>query len=84
MGAQMGDRGWFEVTVYRVGESANKAPSDTFTAHTLTVRPHGNLKIEWEGGSHGFTAGSYDRLKRSASEGKVTPQSGLRLYFRMK
>jgi hypothetical protein len=59
----MSDRGWFEVTVYRIGESANKAPSDTFTAHTLSVRPDGNLKIEWEGGSHGFTAGSYDRLE---------------------
>jgi hypothetical protein len=58
----MSDRGWFEVTVYRVGESANKSPSDTFTAHTLTVRPDGNLKIEWEGGGHSFTAGSCDRL----------------------
>jgi hypothetical protein len=37
----------FELTVYRIGESANKAPSDTFTAHTSTVRPDGNLKIEW-------------------------------------
>jgi hypothetical protein len=35
----MSDRGWFEVTVCRVGKSANKAPSDTFTAHTLTVLP---------------------------------------------
>jgi hypothetical protein len=41
----MGDSGWFEVRVYRVEESANKAPSDTFTAHTLTVRPDGNLKL---------------------------------------
>jgi hypothetical protein len=41
----MSDRGWFEVTVYRVGESAHKAPSNAFTAQTLTVRPDGNLKL---------------------------------------
>jgi hypothetical protein len=23
----------------------------------------GNLRIEWEGGSHGFTVGSYDRFE---------------------
>jgi hypothetical protein len=59
----MSDRGCFEVTVYRIGESANKAPSDTFTAHTLMVRPDGNLRIEWEDGSHGFSAGSYDHFE---------------------
>lgn len=44
----MSDRGWLELTVYRIGESANKPPSDTFSAHTLSVRPDGNLKIEWK------------------------------------
>jgi hypothetical protein len=63
----MSDRGWFEMMVYRVGESANKAPSDTFTAHTLSVRPDGNLKIEWEAEATALLLVVTIALKLSAS-----------------
>jgi hypothetical protein len=55
--------GWFEVTVYRVGESAHKPGSETYTADSLTVSPDGGLTIKWDGGSHGFTVGSYDSFE---------------------
>jgi hypothetical protein len=37
----MSDSNWFEVTFYRVGESAHKSASETHKAHSLTAfRPH--------------------------------------------
>jgi hypothetical protein len=63
----MSDSGWFEVTSIGSERAPTSRPSDTFPAHTLTVRPDGNLKIEWEGGGHSFTAGSYIALSLSAS-----------------
>jgi hypothetical protein len=59
----MSDSDWFKVTVYRVGESANKAPSETYNAHSLTVSPDGHLDIKWDTGSHGFSVGAYESFE---------------------
>jgi hypothetical protein len=59
----MSDSNWFEVTVSRINESANKAPYETFSGHTLKIGPDGSLTVTWEGGSHGFSAGTYDSFE---------------------
>jgi hypothetical protein len=54
----MSDSNWFEVTFWRVNESAHKAPSETHKASSLTLAPDGQLSIQWEGGSQTLTAGT--------------------------
>jgi hypothetical protein len=59
----MSDTNWFEVTFYRVNESAHKAPSETHKAHSLKLTPDGQLTIQWDGGGTSMTGGSYDSLE---------------------
>jgi hypothetical protein len=59
----MSGSNWFEVTFWRVNESAHKAPSETHKASSLTLAPDGQLSIQWEGGSQTLTAGTYDSFE---------------------
>ena len=58
----MSDTNWFEVTVFRVNESAHKSPTEVHKAHTVRLDPDGTLNVKWESGGHSYGATTFDEV----------------------
>ena len=53
----------FTVTVSRINESANQAPYETLSGHTLKISPDGTLSIEGQNGGRSFSGGLWDSFE---------------------